>query len=179
VFTPTLLVIAISVVVQAAPPTLADQKDVLIIEGATNPAQIPEWLAWEYSFTLLDQWRGRDSGFTHDLKEAVSPAEFELLEKEGATQQVRLARRGRLAAKLIDKYPYATTTDPKVIDRANEEVFAIELEYRRDILAGRDRLLQVFSTESQAVLLDWVAGNKAAITSHVPKSDLKRYRSPE
>jgi hypothetical protein len=156
-----------------------DRKDLLVIEGAKDPAQIPEWLAWEHSFTVLNLWHGKDSGFTHDLREALSPAEFELLEKEAAAHRVRETRRASKGAMLTEKYPYATTTDPKIVARANDEAFEIDLEYRREILASRDRLLQAFSVESQAALLDWVAENKAAITSYVQKPDLKRWRMPE
>ena len=63
--------------------------------------------------------------------------------------------------------------------KANEEAFAIDLDYRREILATRDRLLQTFSTESQSTLMNWVVENKAAITAYVHKSDLTRWRSPE
>jgi hypothetical protein len=178
VFTSILLALCLVSLPQAERPGSPDQKDVLVIDGAKDPGQIPEWLAWEYSFTLINQWQGRDNGFTHDLREAITPEEFALLEKEGTAHKLREARRASLGAKLMEKYPYETT-DPKVVDRANQEAFAIELEYRRDILASRDRLLQALSTESQTVLLNWVAERKAAITSYVPKSDLKRWRSPE
>jgi hypothetical protein len=179
VFTSIFLALCLVSLPQAERPGSPDQKDVLVIDGAKDPGQIPEWLAWEYSFTLINQWQGRDNGFTHDLREAVTPEEFALLEKEGTAHKARMARRASLGAKLVEKYPFETTTEPKVIERGNEEAFAIELEYRRDILAARDRLLQTFSVASQAVLLNWVAENKTAITSHVPKSDLKRYRLPE
>jgi len=178
VFT-ALVVIAATLTAQTGPVKELDRKDLLVIEGAKDPGQIPEWLAWEYSFTLLKDWQGRDSGFTHDLREAVSAQEFELLEKEALAQATRQARREARGASLMDKYPRSATTDPEVMAKANDEAFAIDLEYRRGILRSRDRLLQAFTAESQAVLMNWVAENKAAITSYVPKSDLKRWRLPE
>jgi hypothetical protein len=174
-----LLVLAATLMTQATPATELDRKDLIVIDGAAEPGQIPEWLAWEYSFTLLNLWQGKDSGFTHDLREALAPPEFELLEKEALAHKAREARRAALGTTLAKKYPYATTTDPKVIAQANDEAFAIDLEYRREILGSRDRMLQAFSAESQTVLLNWVAENKAAIKSYVQKSDLKRWRLPE
>ena len=174
-----LLVIAATLVTQAAPASETKQADTLTVVGATQPSQIPEWLVWEYSFTLLKQWQGKDSGFTHDLRETLSSGEFEILEKEALAHAAREARREARAAKLMEKYPHATTTDAAMMAKANEEAFAIDLDYRREILASRDRLLQTFSTESQSALMNWVVENKAAITVYVHKSDLTRWRSPE
>lgn len=178
VFTALLLIAAIFVT-QTAPARENKQADTLTVEGATQPSQIPEWLVWEYSFTLLKQWQGKDSGFTHDLREALSAGEFELLEKEAVAHEARQTRRESRGARLMEKYPHATTTDPAVIAKATDEAFAIDLDYRREILASRDRLLQTFSTESQWALMNWVVENKAAITAYVHKSDLTRWRLPE
>jgi hypothetical protein len=109
----------------------------------------------------------------------VLPHEWELLEKEGLAQNTREARRESRAAKWLEKYPYETTTDPAALARANDEGFAIDLDYRREILDARDRLLAAFTTESQVVLLNWLAENKSAISSFVRKSDLTRWRLPE
>ncbi len=174
-----LLVIAATFVTQAAPARENKQADILTFNGASQPSQIPEWLVWEHSFALLKQWQGRDSGFTHDLRVALSAGEFELLEKEAVAHAARQARREARGARLMEKYPHPTTTDPAMVAKANDEAFAIDLDYRREILASRDRLLQAFSTESQSALLNWVAENKAAITAFVHKSDLARWRSPE
>ena len=107
------------------------------------------------------------------------PHEWELLEKEGLAQSTREARRESRAAKWLEKYPYQTTTDPATIARANDEGFAIDLDYRREILDARDRLLAAFTTESQVVLLNWLFERKAAISASVRKSDLNRWRLPE
>jgi hypothetical protein len=173
------LVIAAVFLTQPAPTAENKQADLLTFHGATQPSQIPEWLVWEYSFTLLKEWQGRDSGFTHDLREALSAEEFELLEKEALAHAARQTRREARGARLMEKYPHATTMDPAMSTKANDEAFAIDLEYRRAILASRDRLLQTFSTESQSTLMNWVVENKAAITAYVHKSDLTRWRSPE
>jgi hypothetical protein len=174
-----LLVLVATLVTQAAPAGVNKQAETLTVVGATQPAQIPEWLVWEYSLTLVKQWQGRDSGFTHDLREALSAEEFALLEKEALAHAARQTRREARGARLMEKYPHAATMDPAMSTKANDEAFAIDLEYRREILASRDRLLQTFSTESQSALMNWVVENKAAITAYVHKSDLTRWRSPE
>jgi hypothetical protein len=174
-----LLVLVATLVTQAAPAGVNKQAETLTVVGATQPAQIPEWLVWEYSFTLVKQWQGKDSGFTHDLRESLSPGEFELLEKEALAHAAREARREVRGARLMEKYPNTATADPAILAKANDEAFAIDLEYRREILASRDRLLQALSTESQSALMNWVVENKVAITAYVHKSDLIRWRSPE
>jgi hypothetical protein len=176
VFT-TLLVIAATFVTQGG-AVQEGGKDLLVIEGAKDPAQIPEWLAWEFSFTLVQQWHGKDSGFTHDLREVLAANEFAMLEREAVAQRTRQAKRDSQGTKLFEKYPWATTP-PDVLVKVNDEAYVIDLAYRREILAARDRLLQAFSIESQAALTTWVAENKAALTSYVQKSDLKRWRAPE
>ena len=178
VFTPVMLAIAVTVLTQTGHVQELDRKDLLVIEGAKEPGQLPEWLAWEYSFTLLHLWHGKDSGFTHDLRENLLPHEFDLLENEAEAQKVRQSNRDTQGTKLFEKYPYATTP-PNVLAEVDNQAFVIELAYRRGILAARDRLLRAFSTESQALLSNWVAENKAAITSYVQKSDLRRWRLPE
>ena len=173
-----MLALAVTVLTQTGHVQERERKDLLVIEGAKEPAEIPEWLAWETSFTVLHQWHGKDSGFTHHLRENLLQHEFELLEHEAEAHKTRQSNRDSQGSKLFEKYPYATTP-PEVLAEVNDRAFAIDLAYRRDILAARDRLLRAFTTESQAVLLTWVADNKAGITSFVQKSDLKRWRLPE
>ena len=156
-----------------------DKKDLLVIDGEKDPSQIPEWLAWETAFTLLQGWHGRDNGFTHDLRESLLPHEWELLEQEGLAQNTRQARREQRAAKWAQKYPYETTTDPAVVAKANDEAFAIDLDYRREMLDARDRLLAAFSSDSQVALFSWLLERKASITAFVRKPDLERWRLPE
>ena len=91
VFT-TLLVIAATFVTQGG-AVQEGGKDLLVIQGAKDPAQIPEWLAWEFSFTLVQQWQGKDSGFTHDLREVLAANEFAMLEREAVAQRTRQANR--------------------------------------------------------------------------------------
>jgi hypothetical protein len=159
--------------------TELDKKDLLVIDGEKDPSQIPEWLAWETAFTLLRDWHGKDNGFTHDLREALLPHEWELLETEGLAQNTRQARRESRAATWLQKYPYETTTDPTVIGKANDEGFAIDLDYRREMLDARDRLLAAFTSESQVALFNWLLERKVSVTAFVRKPDLKRFRLPE
>ena len=104
VFT-TLLVIAATFVTQGG-PVQEGGKDLLVIEGAKDPAQIPEWLAWEFSFTLVKQWQGKDSGFTHDLREASgAPTNSRCSSARQWRRRTRQANRDSQGTKLFEKYP--------------------------------------------------------------------------
>ena len=63
--------------------------------------------------------------------------------------------------------------------RANDEAFAIDLDYRREMLDARDRLLAAFSSDSQVALFNWLQERKASVTAFVRKPDLERWRLPE
>jgi hypothetical protein len=177
-FAPLVVVLALMGGAQGVVQEL-DKKDLVVIDGEKDPSQIPEWLAWETAFTLLQGWHGRDNGFTHDLRESLLPREWELLEQEGLAQNTRQARREQRAARWAQKYPYETTTDPAVVARANDEAFAIDLDYRREMLDARDRLLAAFSSDSQVALFNWLQERKASVTAFVRKPDLERWRLPE
>ena len=166
---------------QRAPetPGPSAREDVVVIDGHKDPAKIPEWLAWESGFTVIDAWIGRDSGFTHDLRETLAAGEFSSLEREAVAQAERRAEAIREAEQLR---PELKTTDPKDAEAARRllvRIHAIDLKYRRATLAARDRLLQSLSPGSQAALQAWIAQGKDTIVSRVPRSELAHYRSPE
>ena len=72
--------------------------DYVTIDGRKQPSALPEWLVWEHGFTVLAGWAGKESGLTHDLKDALAPQEFARLEREALAQHDR----GAEAARAID-----------------------------------------------------------------------------
>ena len=174
------LLMAMSPLAQKTPssPGTASQ-DVVVIDGHKDPSKIPEWAAWESGFTTLDLWIGRDSGFNHDLREALSPDEFSRLEREAEAQAARRAEAIRETELLR---PDLASMDPKDASAAKtllDRIHAIDLKYRRATLAARDRVLQSMSPTSQAVLQAWVERGKKSMICEVPRSELAHWRSPE
>jgi len=172
--------LAISPDAQKAPgsPGTASQ-DVIVIDGHKDPSKIPEWVAWEDGFGTIDAWIGRDSGFNHELREALTPDEFSLLEREAVAQTTRRAEAIRETEQLR---PELATLDPKDASAANklrDRVHAIDLKYRRATLAARDRVLQSLSPGSQAVLQAWIERGRTTMICQVPRSELAHWRSPE
>jgi hypothetical protein len=174
------LMLAMSPPAQKAPgsPGTASQ-DLIVIDGHKDPSKIPEWAAWEDGFTTLALWIGRDSGFNHDLREALSPGEFSRLEREAVAQAARRAEAIRETELLR---PGLASMDPKDTGAAKallDRIHAIDLKYRRATLAARDRVLQSLSPGSQAVLQAWIERGRATMICEVPRSELAHWRSPE
>lgn len=160
-------------------PAPSSREDVIIIDGHKDPSKIPEWAAWEDGFTTLDLWAGRDSGFNHDLREALSADEFSHLEREAVAQAARRAEAIRETELLR---PGMASMDPKDASAAKkllDRIHAIDLKYRRATLAARDRVLQSLLPGSQAVLQAWIERGKATMICEVPRSELAHWRSPE
>lgn len=173
------VVLCVSVgIPQASTEQSSNTSDAVLIDGSREPGQIPEWLTWEHGFMTLAGWKGRDSGFNHDLKAELTPAEFEALQREADGQ---FDRRARFEAKTV---ALRTKLDvdsgrKEAAEAFDVQVFDLELAYRREVLAARDRLLQALSADSQAVVQSWMNELKHDMTARVLKSELARWRMPE
>jgi hypothetical protein len=155
------------------------QEDVIVIDGHKDPSKIPEWAAWEDGFMTIDGWIGRDSGFTHDLREALTSDEYSLLERESAAQSTRRAEAIREAERLRPGLATLDAKDATTVKALTDRLHTIDLKYRRATLAARDRVLQALSPASQAVLQAWIERGKSTMVCTVPRSELAHWRSPE
>ena len=157
----------------------SSSSEIVVIEGRKNPSQIPEWVTWEHAFIILSAWRGKDSGFTHDLREGLSTEELDVLEREAAGQRERRDQAVREAEPLKAEYAARDPADQKLLASLNDRMQDINLTYRRATLEARNRVLEALRPESQSLLLSWIGDIRADIVSRVPKADLERWRAPE
>ncbi len=174
-----LVVLCVAAGVPQAPmDQSSDTSDVVLIDGSKEPGQIPEWTTWEHGFMGLAQWKGRDSGFNYDLKAQLTAAEFDALEREASAQS---DRRARLEAKAVTlrKALDVDSGRKEAAEAFDAQAFELELAYRREVLAARDRLLKALSADSQAAVQSWMNELKHDMTARVLKSDLARWRMPE
>ena len=136
-------------------PAPSSREDVIVIDGHKDPSKIPEWAAWEDGFTTLDLWAGRDSGFNHDLREALSADEFSHLEREAVAQAARRAEAIRETELLR---PDMASMDPKDASAAKkllDRIHAIDLKYRsRHPRRARP---------CPSVTVTWIAGRAAGL----------------
>jgi hypothetical protein len=162
-------------------PPAASQSaaDVVVIDGKKDPSQIPEWLAWQQGFIVLAGWRGKDSGFNHDLREALSREEFEALEREALAEDDRMQRATKEAESLRALYDKRDPNDRRLADTLDERMYEVNLKYRRAVLEARNRVLEALRPESQSVVVAWIGDIRSDIVSRVPKGELARWRAPE
>ncbi len=153
--------------------------DIVVIDGKKDPSQIPEWLVWQQGFTVLAGWRGKDSGFNHDLREALSKEEFDALEREAVAQDDRAEQATKEAEPLRALYDRRDPNDRRLSATLDEKMYEVNLKYRRAILEARNRVLEALRPESQSVVLSWIGDIRADIVSRVPKGELARWRAPE
>ena len=160
-----------------APAPQAD--DVVVIDGHKDPSKIPDWAAWEDGFSTLALWAGKDNGFTHDLREALAPAEREVLDREAAGQQGRRAQAQRDEQATRAEAARVDPKDRAHMDALNVRVREATLRYRRATLDARDRVLAAISPTAQGVLQQWIDDCRSALVIRVPKSELAWWRAPE
>jgi hypothetical protein len=166
------------------PTTLAHGQDptasdIVVIDGRKNPSQIPEWLAWEHGFMRIAMLKGKESSFTQELKDAMSPEEFDLLEREALSQDQRMNEAIKEAEPLQEEYRRGDQKDAKFVASLVGRIQEINVRYRRATLDARDRVLQGLRPESQSVVLSWIGDLRGGIVSRVPTSELERWRAPE
>ena len=175
------LVVALCAVVgssQAATGQPPGTDDVLLIDGSKEPGQIPEWVTWEHGFMALAGWKGRDSGINHDLRAQLAPAEFDALERAAVAQSERRAM-FETKADALRKALDVDSGRREAAEAFDTQAFELELAYRREILAARDRLLKALSADSQTVIQSWMNEFKHDISARVPTSELAHWRLPE
>jgi hypothetical protein len=166
-------------VAQTQATSQASAADMVVIDGKKNPSQIPEWLAWQQGFVTLAGWRGKDSGFNHDLREALSKEEFDLFEREALAQDDRMEQATKEAEPLRSLYDTRDPTDRRLVATLDEKMYEVNLKYRRAVLEARNRVLEALRPESQSVVLSWIGDIRSDIVFKVPKGELTRWRAPE
>jgi len=163
---------------QSSTEQTSSTSDVLFIDGSKEPAQIPEWVTWEHGFMALAGWKGKDSGINHELRAQLTPAEFDALER-AAVEQTDRRTRFETEADSLRKALDVDSGRKEAAQEFDKQAFELELAYRRDLLAARDRLLKTLSADSQAAIQSWMNDFKHDINARVPKSELAHWRMPE
>jgi hypothetical protein len=149
---------------------------VAVVDGSRTPEAIPEWLAWESGFqTLLLVSDRPDSNFTSDLRQTLSEAEMELLQRAAEQQRAAHTRASESAGRLRQKL----AADPSRRQAVADELHAVNLQYRRAVLAARDEALGRLRGPAQSAVLAWIGEVRTTIKFTVPKSELEQFRMPQ
>jgi hypothetical protein len=139
------------------------------IDGKKNPEMIPQWDVWQSAFELMvrtsdlptEVWRG----ITKDEAEMILAAG-----KENARNFLACQER------VLKLMPTLQTDEARFV---NERTREINLDYRRQTLALRDRVLAALGSGGQQALVQYIESLKGTIRVFVPKNELQYYRLPE
>jgi hypothetical protein len=168
--------VLVAVIVGAATahvPTQAPSAkgEVVVIDGAKNPEQIPQWYVWGYAFRIF-------SGGPRELPTSVwylvSKEERQLVMKQADGVQksdTECAERAIRTHGLLKQGESLTSVDTKM--------HAITVECRWKTLHARDRILEGLNPEARIALIKFVEDCKQGITVTIPKNGLARYFEPQ
>jgi hypothetical protein len=146
----------------------------IVIDGATQPSLLPEWVVWQNIFSGIYTIRDKRLEGSPLDSLAVTRAELNRIEsaavwyiahrdifEERQKKEVAMMRNAKRPAKDIDNAQRA-----------------VILEYRRQLLDHADTLLRELSDDSRVALLAYVESRKSGMWTRVAKSELEFYRQP-
>jgi hypothetical protein len=142
--------------------------EIVHIDGKKNPEMIPEWSAWEEALTAL---AGRTGLLPDVLAPHFSKAERTLLLMEAEAH----VKRERGYHERVKRLLAAKETKERIRDRNHE----ITLDYRWEILRGRDRVLAGLNPAAQAELRRFVEWMKQGTTVTILRKDLAFFLQPQ
>jgi len=162
---------------ESAPPATSDlpgtAKGPIEINGREHPEMIPDWAAWDSTFSSLSMVR------QHNIRPAIESLHMTEQELALVFREVdaQLARRqeNEVASNRIAK-------DMRARHRPLSEILAAQrvpiLRFRTQTLAGSDRLLAALGPGARQSLLAYVERTRRSLTVTIYDSDLQFYRQP-
>ncbi|MBY0496861.1 MAG: hypothetical protein K2Y23_21840 [Cyanobacteria bacterium] len=155
----------------------------VVIEGAKTPELIPEWYRWERVLTrTAEAVQIPDSDSAQHLSHTLvlSEADLTVLRKEAEVQTLRHGLHKRRVNAALESFDRTGIKPEDLMEKIYNHLFALELEYRREILVSRARVLEGLSTEGQLALATWIhdvlVKNTKVILSPL---DVNRFAQPQ
>lgn len=145
-------------------------SEVVRIDGKKNPEMIPEWSAWEAALTAV-------AGTAGVLPEVLVPY-FSKTEKALLLQEAEahVKRERAYHERVMRLRPLiGKETKEQILERNRE----MTLDYRWQILRGRDRLLAELNPAAQAELRRFVEWMKQGTTVTILRKDLPFFLQPQ
>lgn len=170
------LVACLSAACLSAAAALSPQvqpPDMVVISGKTEPEKLPEYVVWRNGFDVLASAVQADKAFVLDslkltsndrevaLKEATAEAERE---QSCRVKQERVIEQARK-----EKLP---------LERSTEQLNAVVLACRYQVLDAKDRLMTALSLEGRAELERWVLERRRGLKVFIQKHELEFFRKP-
>lgn len=164
----TVAAVAFPVDAEAQGRSSPTSSNIVYIDGAKNPELVPRWNAWETAFHVFAGGIKTLPLARHLSAEEIglAAAEAEAHAKREAEHRARILR----LAGLLGKQKRSE------LDARQRE---LKLEYRRQILDARDRLMAAVSTSARLALAEYIDSVKASTTITMNKSELAFFLQPE
>ena len=158
-------------IVHAQAPSPAD-SDVITIDGAKNPEQIPNWNAWLEAFRTMAGPAAPEVPIPSIIYIVTTKEQQELIRKEA---QHVMAEEQRVFSEAL-KQLEGLTADNRAERQGRMDV--LEMQRRRAALEARDRLLAAVP-QAQFAFREYVDHVRRGIKVTAARSQLKQYMLPE
>ena len=165
------LLLAAGAVVHAQ-AKLSSDSDVVIIDGAKNPADVPNWAAWLEGFRLMAGPAAPEEPIPSVIYVITTKEQHALIRKEALFVMAEERRLGELALKLQD----GLTSDN--FKQRSAKADALEMQRRRAALDARDRLLAAIP-QAQFAFLQFADEMRKGYKARVVKAQLAQFMAPE
>lgn len=169
------LIVLLSLTVFAALPTQSKsaRPDLIVISGATEPDQIPEYLVWRNAFDILAHaGRDRRKPILDSVK--LSGPHLSLVLNEAAEQAKRETACQERQGKLVQEAKAADQPQEQV----TSQLYAIVLACRFEVLDAKDRLMRNLPPDAQLTFIHWVNERRSGMKVFVLKHELDFFRKP-
>ncbi len=148
----------------------ARPPDIVVIDGAKNPEQFPEYLVWQMGFRELSDIKARQMKLAMESL-PLSPQDAYLAYQEADLQYVRdKACADEQAA--VQKTPTADARTQTPVERTRSVI----LRCRQRVLCARDSLLSRMTADGRRALVVWIEKRRTTMQSYVRRSELEFYR---
>jgi hypothetical protein len=155
------------------PPVMSSAEDVVVIDGAKHPEQVPEWAAWLEAFRFMSAPAAPIEPIPTIIYDVTTPEDRALVRKESMQVIAREKAVYDRALKLLDGLTAENTAE------RTRQLDAIEVERHTISIEARDRLLAALPAAAQTALRAFVDETRKGFRAYVPKSKMTQFRSPE
>ncbi len=155
----------------AAPP----DDPMIAIDGAKDPEKVPEWFVWREAFRIMAAPPEREipMPIPTPVWQVTSPEQRMVIRRAALRLSARDDGLMDVAVKLLDG-----VNAENMAARA-ERMDSLEMERRRETLAGRDQLLAALPVEAQVALRTFVDEIRKGTKFLVRKSKMAQHMLPE
>lgn len=177
VFAACLMIAALTATVlsQDGPGASPPDDPMIAIDGAKDPEKVPEWFVWREAFRIMAAPPEPEipMPIPTPIWHVTSPGQRMVIRRTALRLSARDDALMDVAVKLLDG------ANAENMPARAERMDSLEMERRRETLAGRDQLLAALPVEAQVALRSFVDEIRKGTKFLVRKSQMTQYMLPE